>query len=107
MNYGTGRCMCHHALRIPFEADDVTDMVGKIFADQGRVPRWCVGTSAQPHRSQGSRTFQGLQIVRVLTRRGWVVLGSDASTFYANYEQGRPFPVLESVSATCWKVSTR
>jgi glyoxylase-like metal-dependent hydrolase (beta-lactamase superfamily II) len=26
------------------------------------------------------------------------VLGSDASHFYANFEQGRPFPVLESVS---------
>ena len=42
---------------------------------------------------------RGLQIVRVLTRRGWVVLGSDASHLYANFEQDRPFPVLESVSA--------
>jgi len=25
------------------------------------------------------------------------VLGSDASHFYANFEQGRPFPILESV----------
>jgi glyoxylase-like metal-dependent hydrolase (beta-lactamase superfamily II) len=38
MNYCTGRCMCHHALRIPFEVDDVTDMVGKIFADRPPIP---------------------------------------------------------------------
>ncbi len=36
----------------------------------------------------------GLQAVRVWTRRGWVVLASDASHFYANMEQGRPFPII-------------
>jgi len=34
----------------------------------------------------------GLQVVRVATRRGAVVLASDASHFYANMEQTRPFP---------------
>ena len=42
----------------------------------------------------------GLQMVRVRTRRGFVVLASDASHFYANMEQGRPFPVLYSVAET-------
>ena len=36
----------------------------------------------------------GLQAVRVWTRRGWVVLASDASHLYANLEQERPFPIL-------------
>jgi glyoxylase-like metal-dependent hydrolase (beta-lactamase superfamily II) len=40
----------------------------------------------------------GLQFVRVRTRRGWVVLASDASHFYANMEQGRPFPVVYNVA---------
>jgi len=35
MAYATGRCMCHQALRLPFEADDVVAMVRKVFA--GRV----------------------------------------------------------------------
>ncbi|MGZ3329680.1 MAG: MBL fold metallo-hydrolase, partial [Xanthobacteraceae bacterium] len=35
MAYATGRCMCHMALRLPFEADDVVAMVRKVFA--GRV----------------------------------------------------------------------
>src|ERR1700744_4041063 len=34
MKYCTGRCMCHQALRGPFDADDVTAMVEKIFADR-------------------------------------------------------------------------
>ncbi len=41
---------------------------------------------------------RGLQIVRVKTKRGWVVLGSDASHYYANFEQYRPFPVVDNVS---------
>ncbi len=39
----------------------------------------------------------GLQVVRVATRRGAVVLASDASHFYANMEQTRPFPIVWSV----------
>ena len=35
--------------------------------------------------------------VRVWTRRGWVVLASDASHFYANMEQGRPYPNVFNV----------
>jgi len=40
----------------------------------------------------------GLQVVRVATRRGSLVLASDASHFYANMEQGRPFPIVWSVA---------
>jgi glyoxylase-like metal-dependent hydrolase (beta-lactamase superfamily II) len=39
----------------------------------------------------------GLQAVRVNTRRGWVVLASDASHLYANLEQERPYPIVWSV----------
>jgi glyoxylase-like metal-dependent hydrolase (beta-lactamase superfamily II) len=39
----------------------------------------------------------GLQVVRVATRRGWVVLASDASHYYANMEQSRPFPIVYNV----------
>ncbi len=37
---------------------------------------------------------KGMQSVRVRTRRGWVVLASDASHFYAHMEQDRAFPIL-------------
>jgi glyoxylase-like metal-dependent hydrolase (beta-lactamase superfamily II) len=36
----------------------------------------------------------GLQIVRVKTEKGNVVLASDATHFYANIEEDRPFSVI-------------
>jgi len=39
----------------------------------------------------------GLQVVRVHTERGWLVLASDASHFYANMETGRSFPLVYNV----------
>jgi glyoxylase-like metal-dependent hydrolase (beta-lactamase superfamily II) len=73
-------------------------MVSKIFADRVTFHNGVseIAPNLTVHKVGGHS--KGLQVVRVLTRRGWVVLGSDASHFYANFEQGRPFPVLESVS---------
>ena len=42
----------------------------------------------------------GLPVVRMRTRRGWVVLASDAAHYYANLEQGRPFPIAASIPDT-------
>ena len=33
-----------------------------------------------------------------MTRRGWVVLASDAAHLYANMEQGRAFPIVYNVA---------
>lgn len=97
MQYCTGRCMCHSVLRLPFEAEDVTSMVQKLF--QGRV-KFHDGDSEiaegiTVHLVGGHS--RGLQFVRVRTRRGWVVLASDASHYYANFEQHRPFPIVYDV----------
>lgn len=98
MAYCTGRCMCHAFLRHPFDYEDVASVLAKLFA--GRVEFHDGESEIAPnltvHRVGGHS--KGLQVVRVLTRRGWVVLGSDASHFYANFEQNRPFPVVESVT---------
>lgn len=98
MAYCTGRCMCHAVLRHPYDAEDVSSMVAKVFA--GRVTFHDGTSEIAPnltvHRVGGHS--RGLQVVRVLTRRGWVVLGSDAAHFYANFEQSRPFPVVDSVA---------
>jgi glyoxylase-like metal-dependent hydrolase (beta-lactamase superfamily II) len=40
----------------------------------------------------------GLQMVRVWTKRGWVVLASDAAHLYANIEQVRPYPIVHNVA---------
>jgi glyoxylase-like metal-dependent hydrolase (beta-lactamase superfamily II) len=41
----------------------------------------------------------GLQVVRVRTGTGWLVLASDASHYYENMERGRPFPIVFDVGA--------
>ncbi|PZW39301.1 glyoxylase-like metal-dependent hydrolase (beta-lactamase superfamily II) [Humitalea rosea] len=100
MAYCTGRCMCHLALRHPFEAADVTAMVGRVF--EGRASFHDGAAEIAPGVSLhhvGGHSL-GLQVMRVRTRRGWVVLASDASHFYANFEQGRPFPIVADVPQT-------
>jgi glyoxylase-like metal-dependent hydrolase (beta-lactamase superfamily II) len=94
MNYATGRCMCHAPLRHPYEMADVTAMVQRLF--EGRVVFHDGDSEIAPdltvHRVGGHS--RGLQVVRVKTARGWVVLASDAAHYYANYQQQRPYPIL-------------
>jgi glyoxylase-like metal-dependent hydrolase (beta-lactamase superfamily II) len=95
--YSTGRYMCHPLMRIPFEADDVVAMVRKVFA--GRVVFHDGIEQVAPgitlHRIGGHS--KGLQCVRVKTRRGYVVLASDATHLYSHVNEGRVFPVTFSV----------
>ena len=98
MDYATGRCMCHPALRLPFEADDVTAMVRKVFA--GRAVFHDGEAEIVPgvtvHLVGGHS--KGLQCVRVKTRRGHVVLASDATHLYAHIDSGRVFPITYNVA---------
>jgi glyoxylase-like metal-dependent hydrolase (beta-lactamase superfamily II) len=94
MAFCTGRHMCHEEMNRAFSVDDVAAMVRRIFA--GRVHFHNGNAELAPgvtlHRVGGHTA--GLQVTRVLTERGWVVLASDASHFYANMEMGRPFPII-------------
>jgi glyoxylase-like metal-dependent hydrolase (beta-lactamase superfamily II) len=94
MAYATGRHMCHAALGGAYEAEDVCAMVRRLFA--GHLQFHEGVTELAPGLSLhhiGGHTM-GIQAVRVWTRRGWVVLASDASHLYANMEQGRPYPII-------------
>ena len=94
-----GSAMCVADQRAPYEAADVQAMVGKLFA--GRVVFHDGIAELAPgitlHRVGGHT--RGLQVVRVHTRRGCVVLASDAAHFYANWQQRRPFPIVDDVAA--------
>jgi len=97
MAFCTGRCMCHSVLNHGYEADEVASMVHRVF--HGRVQFHDGSSELAPGVSVhlvGGHT-NGLQVVRVRTRRGWVVLASDASHLYANIGQRRPFPVVYNV----------
>ena len=100
MAYATGRCMCHPELKIPFEENDVVAMVRKVFA--GHVVFHDGDDEIAPgitvHHIGGHS--KGLQSVRVQTKRGAVVLASDASHLYAHFLEGRVFPITYSVADT-------
>jgi glyoxylase-like metal-dependent hydrolase (beta-lactamase superfamily II) len=86
-------------LRGAYEVEDVVGMVRRAYA--GRVRFHDGDAEIAPGVSLhliGGHTM-GMQAVRVATRRGWVVLASDASHFYANMEQERPFPIVYNVAA--------
>ena len=97
MGYATGRHMSHACFSGAFDVEDVVGMVRRVYA--GRVQFHEGDADLGPGISLhliGGHTM-GLQVLRVATRRGWLVLASDASHFYANMEQVRPFPIVWSV----------
>jgi glyoxylase-like metal-dependent hydrolase (beta-lactamase superfamily II) len=97
MQYATGRHMTDPGHAGAFDVEDVVGIVRRAYA--GRVRFHAGETELAPGISLhhiGGHTM-GLQVVRVHTRRGWLVLASDASHFYANLEQGRPYPIVWSV----------
>jgi glyoxylase-like metal-dependent hydrolase (beta-lactamase superfamily II) len=94
MAFCTGRCMCHGFVRRPYSLVDVTAMLRRVYDGNvqfhDNVGHVAPGVSV--HLTGGHSA--GLQVVRVKTANGWLVLASDASHYYANLEQSRPFPLL-------------
>ena len=94
MAYVTGPRMCHPALNHFFEVDDIVDMVRRIHSGPVRV------IDGDATLFDGFEVYligghtQGLQVVRIRTRRGWVVLASDAVHYYANFHERNPFPAI-------------
>jgi glyoxylase-like metal-dependent hydrolase (beta-lactamase superfamily II) len=97
MQYATGRCMAVEAMRHAYELEDVVGMVRRVYAGRVRFHdgEGAIAPGVTLHHVGGHT--MGLQVVRVATRRGWVVLASDASHYYANMEQSRPFPIVYNV----------
>jgi len=98
MEYATGRCMCHGVLRHAYSVEDVVQLVQKVYSDrvQFHDGNDQIAPGVQVLRIGGHT--KGLQAVRVHTKRGWVVLASDASHYYANMELGNPFPIVYNVA---------
>ncbi len=99
MSFATGRYMCCGPFAHAYEVDEVVGMVRRVYA--GRVEFHDGDAELAPGLSLhhiGGHTL-GLQAVRVWTRVGWLVLASDASHYYANMEEARPFPIVADVTA--------
>lgn len=98
IRFATGRHIRHQAIRMPFEEDDVVDLVRCNF--NGRV-RFVDGDEKiapgiKLHLMGGHS--HGLQAVTVKTRRGKLVLASDAAHFFENMTTGNPFPIVIDVA---------
>ncbi|WP_313622272.1 N-acyl homoserine lactonase family protein [Achromobacter sp.] len=94
LDYATGRCMCFEPLRHAYAVEDVVALVRRVYED--RVVFHDGDDALLPGIELlkiGGHT-KGLQALRVHTARGWVVLASDASHYYENMAQGRPFPIV-------------
>lgn len=94
LHYATGCHMCKPLFRAAFAVEDVIEVVKGVYAD--RVS-FCQGdTTIAPGIETaliGGHT-DGLQVVRVHTQRGWVVLASDASHYYENMDAEMPYPIV-------------
>lgn len=94
MAYATGPCMCHGVLKMPFTAGHICEAVQRLYS--GRLTFYEgdgeVADGVTVHCIGGHS--RGLQCVRVRTKAGWLVLASDATHYYENVFQRKPFPIV-------------
>ena len=94
----TGRQMTHEFARAAYELDDVLDMVRAVYGDRvvfhdGEAE---IAPGIDVHLVGGHT--RGLQAVRVATGRGRVVLASDTSHYYENFERGTIFAIVDNAA---------
>ncbi len=94
MAFATGPDMRHPFMRAAYDPADICDLVHANFQERlafhdgayelrpGITVHWVGGHT------------RGLQVVRVHTRRGWIVLASDASHYLENLRKRSPFPIV-------------
>ena len=105
MSYATGRCMCNGLLRHPFSVEHVTQMVRHVYGERVTFHSGDgeVAPGVTVHRVGGHS--DGLQVVRVETARGPVVLASDAAHYYANLQRAARF--RSSTMSATWRRAGR
>lgn len=91
MDFATGRHMCHGYMNHPYEVEEVVGMVRLVYKDRVKFHNGSaeLAPGVSLHHIGGHTA--GLQSVRVMTQRGWVVLASDASHYYEHMRSKRLF----------------
>ena len=97
MAYATGRDMRQKMMRHAYCVDHVCSLVRLVFDDrvQYHDGDWELRPGVTVHLVGGHT--RGLQVVRVHTRRGWIVLASDAAHYLENFTARSPFPIVADV----------
>ena len=109
MAFATGRHMCQACIRVPFEAEDVVKMVRHLYNDRltFHSGEGEVAPGVSVHGVGGHS--DGLQMVRVQTARGPLIVASDAMHFYGNVQRNNPFPIIFDLGAMTqgWKTAKK
>lgn len=98
MGFWTGRYASRLEFRKLIEVEDVVHLVKENF--KGRVDFVSGTKEILPNITvygTGGHSA-GLQFVKVKTAQGNVILASDVSHFYENFEQDRPYPIIHNLS---------
>jgi len=100
MAFATGRQMRHARFRHSIEVENVVGMVRLLFGDRVTFHRGDeeLAPGISMHHIGGHTP--GLQSVRVNTKRGWVVLASDATHYYEHIEKDRCFVTVYNIGDT-------
>lgn len=100
MKFVSGRHMRHERFARSIEVEDVVGMIRLLFKDRVRFHRGTAELAPGVSLHHIGGHTPGLQAVRVHTRRGWVVLASDAAHYYEHLETGRCFPTIFNLGDT-------
>ncbi|MBT5667828.1 MAG: N-acyl homoserine lactonase family protein, partial [Rhodospirillaceae bacterium] len=97
MAYVTGRAMTHDSLRHSFVLSEVQEMVAAVYGDRVEFHDGDedIAPGVSVHHMPGHTP--GLQSVRVNTKRGPVVVASDAAHYYESITDGSSFMNHESL----------
>lgn len=95
--HATGPCMCHKLTRRPYSEQQSCDFVRLLYRDRLFFNDACSEVAPGIIARHVGGHSPGLQSVEVMTRRGKVIVASDAAHFYDNMLLGNPYPVITDV----------
>ncbi|KAI3593393.1 MBL-fold metallo-hydrolase superfamily (plasmid) [Cupriavidus sp. U2] len=97
LQFATGKCMCDPRLSNFFATDDIALLLKRLYRGDVRLldGNHTLHDGIELYAIGGHT--DGLQVVRVRTARGWVLLASDAAHFYENLDAKNPFPAVFSM----------
>ncbi|HEX5368304.1 MAG TPA: N-acyl homoserine lactonase family protein, partial [Dehalococcoidia bacterium] len=98
MRWVTGSEMFARGARGSFEVDDVVNVVRGLYDERVVLHDgdWELAPGISVHHIGGHTP--GIQVLRVSTERGWVVLASDTTHYYENMETQKPFATTYDAS---------
>ena len=94
MAFATGRHMCCDRMNRGFEVDHVAGLIRLVYKDRIDFHKGDAEIAPGVSLHQIGGHTAGMQVVRVHTARGWVVLASDASHYYEHFEKKRVFHLV-------------